>query len=898
VSTLYLYLHTHWDREWYLPAQGFRLNLFKVATTLADALETGLLPSFSLDGQSIVCEDIAEVDPELALRLAKLVSAGKLSIGPWYVLADQMLVSGESLIRNLATGIKLARRYGGSAAIGYCPDTFGHSQDLPRILSGFGIRVAVVWRGVPVLSDPAFRWTSPCGSSVTAYHLTRGYYQSIFHENWPADKLAAALATWLSCEGENARAYCALTTGALHPVGCDHLGAPLGIGEKLSAVRKYLDENKPDWSYDLSITPLAEYLSAVDRAVRAGAELQEIRGELRDNSQAKHYANAYLLPGVLSTRLYLKRENRLAEHRLFSICEPLFSLLSAGSVMPYPENELDYATRLLLRNHPHDSICGCSVDRVHAEMQARTGQLNDLLDALLGAADGALAAKSCPAAQLSPLDPDFGADRLLVYNLSGQEVSCPVRIKFNSNLNDSLPDSGSLQLIETSERDELFGGGSIVPYYKPVRMNEAWVWAEAVPPLGFRASVLPPPEPLSPAVAVSHRCLSNGLLAVSVTAAGELLVRQKIAGADRQYLLKHVLRDAGDGGDTYNYDPLADDAFIFARLTSVEPGACGPLVCSLLLHYEIDIPESLAPSAPAPYAVRSTKVLKHEIVTEVSLKRAVPLVFFDTRWQNYSCDHRLEVVLDSGEPVRSTYSENHFSLVARHHPEEVTALPVPAACEAKPLSYPCQRFFIANEQVFLNCGLPEYSVDGSSVTITLLRAVSILSRGAIRTRGGGAGPHLSVPGANSLGANQTSYGWAPLAHAPAGDTGLEGAWLPDGQVALAYRLAELFSGCLHATLVRGGEVDARSFFKLSNPAVTVTALQSVQGSYMLRLLNPTRSRTGCRLTIDFPVAAVERVALDGSALERLELEAVSAGSYAATVSFGENELVGLRIEPA
>ena len=42
--------------------------------------------------------------------------------------------------------------------------------------------------------------------------------------------------------------------------------------------------------------------------------------------------------------------------------------------LPYPQGYLDVAWRWLIQNHPHDSICGCSIDAVHEDMFYRFHQ--------------------------------------------------------------------------------------------------------------------------------------------------------------------------------------------------------------------------------------------------------------------------------------------------------------------------------------------------------------------------------------------------------------------------------------------------------------------------------------------------------------------------------------------
>jgi len=56
--------HTHWDREWYLPFEQFRLLLGDVVDGVLEVLERDdSFPTFTLDGQAIVLEDYVDVRP-------------------------------------------------------------------------------------------------------------------------------------------------------------------------------------------------------------------------------------------------------------------------------------------------------------------------------------------------------------------------------------------------------------------------------------------------------------------------------------------------------------------------------------------------------------------------------------------------------------------------------------------------------------------------------------------------------------------------------------------------------------------------------------------------------------------------------------------------------------------
>ena len=121
-------------------------------------------------------DDDLELRPRSRSRLRKLNGAGKIQVGPWYVLADSFIVSGESLIRNLEIGMESARRFGRPLEVGYLPDRFGHIAQMPQILAGFGFTTAVLWRGVGAdVNRNRFTWQAPDGSSVLTVYLPNGY---------------------------------------------------------------------------------------------------------------------------------------------------------------------------------------------------------------------------------------------------------------------------------------------------------------------------------------------------------------------------------------------------------------------------------------------------------------------------------------------------------------------------------------------------------------------------------------------------------------------------------------------------------------------------------------------------------------------------------------------------
>jgi alpha-mannosidase len=351
--------HTHWDREWYLPFEVFRLRLGSVVDGVLNTLERDpSFTSFTLDGQAIVLEDYVEVRPENAGRLQALLGAGRLEVGPSYVLPDEILVGGESLVRNLLLGRRVCRHFGVEpSGAGYLPDSFGHPAQLPQILAGFGIRTFLFSRGMGDELDDVgvvFRWRAGPAEVVACQMLP--HYDNFARLGWYHDAeervrgIVGRFGELLQGAGQDE---------IVLADGSDHETIEPELPEIVGGLEKTFDAPFRIGRYD-------EHTPAPD-----GLPVYE--GELVDGRLQN------ILRGVNSARIYLKQANARAEQRLLSI-ETAAALQTLRAGAPYPAAELRLAWRDLLRNHPHDSICGCSCDEVHRDMLVRFEQLDRTLD--------------------------------------------------------------------------------------------------------------------------------------------------------------------------------------------------------------------------------------------------------------------------------------------------------------------------------------------------------------------------------------------------------------------------------------------------------------------------------------------------------------------------------------
>ncbi|MEX0768785.1 MAG: hypothetical protein WD029_09970, partial [Microthrixaceae bacterium] len=350
VRSVHVLPHTHWDREWYDPFPTFRDRLVEMLDELLLRLDSdSSFAHFQLDGQMAVVDDYLAVRPEQRELIYKLSNAGRLSMGPWYVLPDEFLVSGETLIRNLQLGIATAEEFGGAMQVGYLPDMFGHIASMPQILQLFGFDHAVVWRGVPLsINQPAFNWESPDGSRVRAEYLSAGYGNGAGMPS-TATELRERIMMFLEVQEQLVGREVLWMAGMDHEAPPAHLSAVVAELQAAEAVRA---QQHPDQEQlVVKIGSLSEYL---ERAPKQG--LLNHSGELRSGARAN------LLMGVTSNRVDVKIAAAVAERSLERLAEPLSTLWATDPMSD--QSLLALAWLEVIRNAAHDSICACSHDEV------------------------------------------------------------------------------------------------------------------------------------------------------------------------------------------------------------------------------------------------------------------------------------------------------------------------------------------------------------------------------------------------------------------------------------------------------------------------------------------------------------------------------------------------------
>jgi hypothetical protein len=845
--------HTHWDREWYDPFQTFRMKLVHLVDDLLDLLERdSSYRHFLLDGQMAVVDDYLAIRPEHEDRLRALAASGRLAMGPWTILMDEFLVSGETIVRNLQEGMARGAAFGGVMEVGYLPDMFGHVAQMPQILTQAGLHHAVVWRGVPSSVDrTAFTWTAPDGSTVRAEYLVAGYGNGAA---LPDD--AKALVRRLQAQVEEFGDFLRSDDPLLVMNGTDHLRPQPHLG------RVVAEANQIQGEFELAITSLPDYL-----ATAPTDDLPAWRGELRSGARSN------LLMGVGSNRVDVKQAAARAERALERLAEPLWALFLPAEAWPAPF--LDLAWRLVIRNSAHDSICACSADEVVDAVRHRYAEARQIGQGLADEAVDAVARsmQSPGPLVINPTSRDrFGLVELVVtasgpagpdvqvlserlglpgsITLDGETVRnmlgliTGARIDAETYVTDvSLAEDETgidvTLVLGTEARDgvpveevkrELFTRLTARPDLEvrlqidqpPVRRILAI--QESVPGFGwsrFAPAALVHPVSVSDGSGSSESdvTLTNGLVTVVIDGNTGTFAVDGLPGFGR-------LVDDGDHGDTYNYSPPGVDTVVDTPdSVTVRVDERGPVRGRATITATYTWPDHVDDASKA-------RVGEHrvEVTTDLELRAVDPVVRVHTHFVNPSRDHRLRVHLPLPEPTTTSSAECAFIVVERG----LTAEGRPD--EFGTPTFPSRRFVSAGGLTVVHEGLLEYELVGltdddrpraTELALTLLRATGMLSRLGMTTRPLPAGPMNPLDGPQLLGPVDVRYAVRladPDPYATADDVlvplltagSFGGGSRPDRGTELTVRGAEV-----SAVVRRAGGLEVRVF----NPRAGATTVE-------------------------------------------------------------------------
>ncbi len=866
--TWHLIPHTHWDREWYLPRAAFEARLAPAVDRILALLEQNPELRFHLDGQAVLIEDYLALQPRARPRVEKLARERRLALGPWYVLADEMIPAGESLVRNLLLGRALAAELGGGCSVFYSPDAFGHPAAGPLVAAEFGLGAAVLWRGVPnVGGKDLVRWEGAGRRSVLALHLPPDGYEfgaalgreeGLLAQRWDRLKEVAA--------GRAAGAEVAIFVGADHHAPDDRL---LDLADRLRRL---------DPASNVRVSSLEEYFAAV---VRHPPSTKAVTGELRGSP-----GDTWSLQGVHGTRARLKRRHGAAELALLRMAEPLVALAGSG------RGVLAAGWRRLVQSQFHDTLAGCCADPVAAEQEVRIAGVLASSGELFRQSLAALVGHDPDRARETPAETH---PTLVLWNPAARPRGGVVVAEITTFREDILVGPPGDRVARRGKRSPrppvIAANGRPLPtqvlavkpgieridaprHYPDLDRVDRIAVAFDCPQLaGLAAQRFAPSPGRQPRRAardpVRHRSgtLTNGAVALRFGTRGCLTLVDLLR--DQAYHGLLGLEDRRDDGDCYT--PAIDSAGQErVRVGPVELLAGGPLVGALAIPWTLQGPTGIVTGR-----------------TAVALHAGSPLIRVRVDLDNLATDHRLRLIVPVGVGGPSVAGAA-FSVVQR--PPGVLDRSWPG--EATLPTDPAHRFVAVGRGsrglAVLAPGFFEYQwTPAGDLYLTILRAVGDLSRDDLPTRRGHAGWVTPTPGAQEVGRHRIEIGLLPIdeavAAAPATLTeNWEDAFLPPLPLWLRDGLPRR---------------EATPAIELSGQGMSLEAMKPAESGdgIVLRAVNLGDRATRGAWSFGVPIRQADRVRADETVIAPMML---SADCRTLAFDAGAGELVSIRVSLA
>jgi len=829
---------THWDREWYDTFQGYRMKLVRVLDEVIATCAKDPAYKFNMDAQSIAIDDYLEVRPEQRDTVARLVKDGRLIVGPWFCLPDEWLVSGESLIRNIQLGKAIARSYGATSTTPSIIDLFGHISQLPQLFKLFGAKGTTTWRGIN--ERDAFgvsRWQGPDGTQLPVFRFGRRGYCSFWKEaRKPAvltgktdpDIFVQGLIDYTLYEAQRTQ------VGPLYLFdGADHMEIEPQISafiaranEKLAAHDIKIIISTPD-AYTAELSAVAD---KIERTLHG--ELREAARDPMDEDES------WLIPGTLSSRVDIKQKNAACEDALTLWAEP-FCTFAATLGAEYPQGLLNIAWRHLLTNHPHDSICGCSIDRVHQDMHYRFDQSHDIATRITTNALKAIATSSAPK--------DLPATTLVVsvFNHTAQAVDEPVDLDIR--LPADWPETFSEFFgFEKKYSFRILGpDGNEIPWQLNAQQHNVPGWRIKrarfpegdprhvvsitaplkIPALGYITLRIEPvkgPKRFPGNMMPTHRTIDNEHLRIAVQSNGAITLHDKRTG--RSYPDLVTYEDIADIGDGWYHGIAVNDARHYSTATSATVAviANGPYKATLRITTTMTLPEEFDFAAMQ----RSSRLAALTITTDITLRHGASHVEVKTVVNNTVKDHRLRVLLPTQLKADTYFADSPFDVVER----PVALLPDNATRRELDVDGRPQHTFTAITDSKLGLatvsrGLYEsavYDTPERPLAITLLRSFRrTVQRGLTETAGQIQGHH--------------EFNWRIVPFS--GALPVKALFLHGQRVNTPTQSADLtaFDREAHPTT---GTLPLTQSFLHTTGDVVITSLQRHGNSWLIRAFNP------------------------------------------------------------
>ncbi|NBI07389.1 glycoside hydrolase family 38 C-terminal domain-containing protein [Senegalia massiliensis] len=743
--------HTHWDREWHKTFEEYRVKLIRVMDDLIDLLENNEnYLSFMFDGQTIILEDYLEIRPENKERLKELIEQKRIIVGPWYIQPDEFIPSGESLIRNLLIGINIAEEFGSVMNIGYLPDSFGQSAQIPQVLKGFDINDAVIWRGISDedINEKEFYWEGLDETKVLGHYLPLGY------EN----------AKWLSLKMDESKNV--VETNIKAQKDMTHTGQILMLcgydqrepNKDLPIIIKDLNEKYGSEGYKFIFSTLEDYIKDVKKT---SMDFETYKGEFRKGKFMRVHAS------IGSTRLDIKGQNFISQRLYEKYVEPLSSIGTLyGSY--YNNSLINHGWKNIIQNQAHDSIGNVCTDITHDEMEMRYNKSNQIGTTIIEEKTNEI---------LSNIN--FQSDKgipITVFNtiINSRKDTLVIEALLESTKFILKDDKGlecDHQLLRTEKVDlndymiesHFVGKNESKEYYK-VKFS----FTPEIEGFGYKTYYINEVKfnnNNEKSLIVNDNTLENEYIKININKDGSLDVLDK--ENDKTYYNQHIFKEGGNAGDEYDYSPPVKDEVIYSKgqIAKIEKIYEGHIQSQIKITYSLNFPINTYNE------YRSEKKENTVIESFITIYKNSKRLDIKTVINNNIKDHRIQVLFDGNIESNIHYVDQQFGVMERENYLKQVEYWRKENWQEKYYPIYNQHKFVGvfdgkNGLQVINRGLPQYEIldEGKpKIALTLLCGTSYMGKQDLVNRPGRrSGLHVKTPKSNMIGKFEMEYSICPI----------------------------------------------------------------------------------------------------------------------------------------
>lgn len=885
--------NTHWDREWRFPVQRNRQMLVDMIDAVLHILETEPdYRAFHLDSQSIVLKDYLEIKPQNKERIIKLTKENRLLHGPWYILPEEFQVGGENHIRNLLLGHKMSHKYGGVSKIGYSPFSWGQISQLPQIYKQFNIDLIMFYRGINSIDSPKaeFLWEGADGtqmvssrfSTMPRYNFYFYIYRPAVHNegfydveyDWKKGSTPFHFADRMQQEEDyfiisphgwyfpehiepmvnkiiEDQAHDFTTPHKIWMEGHDSSGPNRQTVDIIRDIRKKMPH------IDVRHSTLEEYAQHLADSVDVES-LKKVYGERRSAQNNNRCGN--LFGYTTSARMYLKQANFDAERWIQYYAEP-FNIFSGMLGRDINDQYTQTAWELIVQNSAHDSIGGCSLDRIHEDMMLRNKHAVEISKGVFERSLKSLLPHLNTRNFSVQDDSDIFLTAVNATNYQRNDVveafvDIPVSLdKGDFEVYDEQGHKLEKSIILRENHQPVLEQMINRPMFFNMVRYQTWIQLKEVPAFGLKAFKIVPVEASAAPAGEESLSLQNAFLKVRVREDGSLDITDKQNNVSYEGLA--WFEDHGDAGHAWVLAPVEPTLSTRGTKARIEKSFSGEVYNEITITHTLMLPANLKARKE-----NTGELLENTIVLKVGLGKSHKHLSLDVKVHNTSESHRLRMMIPTRLNATHSWGEGQFDVVKRSLERPDTS----DWMEQPMYDFPMHHFVDVSDGqkgiAALVDGLKEYEVlpdKDKTLAITLLRTFEYKINPAAPQ------DYSHEKGAQMLG--ESTYRLALYPH--------QGDW-QQGEV---YQEAFLFN--YPVRLVQTGKLEGELGIEASMLKITPEELifgtmkiaeSEEANTFILRLYNPTSKTLSGKVELLKNIRSVEKVTLEEIAEEKVSVE--------------------------